>query len=272
MSNIFYTPFLMGGIGNQMFQISNVLSRGWENNIPSIFRPNSFNPMQGNNTKKYVDNIFRKLIFKDDIYPEIRLSESNWGYTKMNPPTNKSIEFYGYFQSSKNFYGYENEIKETFSPTEEFLLYAESQYPEIKKDDTLSIHIRRGDCFLNLDIHPVVTIDYINKCLDQIKDISHTFIFTDDKLWVKENIKLKNVTFVEESDDYKEIWLMSLCKNNIIVNSTFSWWGSYLNKNPNKIVIAPSIWFGPRGPKNYKDIYENNWTVIDVIYNNGFLQ
>ena len=64
---------------------------------------------------------------------------------------------------------------------------------------------------------------------------------------------------------------MSLCKNHIMVNSTFSWWATFLNTNANKKIVAPSIWFGPRGPQNYKDIYESNWTVLDVKYEDGWL-
>jgi hypothetical protein len=71
--------------------------------------------------------------------------------------------------------------------------------------------------------------------------------------------------------DYIELWLMSLCKNNILSNSSFSWWGSFLNENLNKKIIAPSVWFGPKGPKNYSDIFENNWQIINVHFENGEL-
>jgi hypothetical protein len=64
---------------------------------------------------------------------------------------------------------------------------------------------------------------------------------------------------------------MSLCKNNILSNSSFSWWGSFLNENLNKKIIAPSVWFGPKGPKNYSDIFENNWQIINVHFENGEL-
>ena len=56
-----------------------------------------------------------------------------------------------------------------------------------------------------------------------------------------------------------------------MVNSTLSWWGTFLNFNENKKIVAPSIWFGPRGPRNYKDIYESNWTVLEVNYEDGWL-
>ena len=67
------------------------------------------------------------------------------------------------------------------------------------------------------------------------------------------------------------MWLMSLCKNNILSNSSFSWWASFLNKNLEKIVISPSIWFGDSGPKFYDDIFEKNWIKIKVKNKNGEL-
>jgi hypothetical protein len=96
------------------------------------------------------------------------------------------------------------------------------------------------------------------------------FLFGDDKKWLKENFKGKNITLIDE-EDYVDMWLMSLCNHNIISNSTFSWWGSFLNKNPHKKIIAPSIWFGPNGPNNYKDIYQSDWKIINLEYNNGEL-
>jgi hypothetical protein len=267
---VFSTAFLMGGLGNQMFQISNALSQGWKNNVPTFFKCDAYTPMQAFKPKKYVDNIFRNIKFLDFSLPVKRVS-APWEYTELKLDWSSPIEFYGFFQSSKNFSEYKDRIIELFSPPDLVISELYSKYPELNFENTLSIHIRRGDCFQNPDIHPMPTVQYIEKCLDIIGEYSHVLIFTDDKIWVKENLKFENCTYIDD-EDYNEMWIMSLCKNNIISNSTFSWWGSFLNKNKNKKVIAPSIWFGPRGPQNYKDIYEDNWTVVDVNYNNGFFE
>lgn len=263
------SAILMGGLGNQIFQIAHAIAQGTRYNKEVVFVPNSWTQMQGNQTQKYINNIFRKLNFIQTIEGFQIVNEGNWEYSEKHP-TDKDTAFYGYYQSSKNFYGFHNKIKDLFSPSEDDIDNLTKKYPKILEKNSVSIHIRRGDYLKHTDIHPVVSMNYLQKSLTTIGEYSNIFLFCDDKKWAKENIKWKDVIFVDEQD-YLEMWLMSLCDNNIISNSTFSWWGSFLNKNPNKKIIAPSIWFGPKGPKNYKDIYELYWTIIDVKYENGWL-
>lgn len=260
---------LMGGLGNQIFQAAHAISQGLRYNRDVVFVPKSWTPMQGRQTENYIKNIFRNLKFVESIDGFEKVSEGPWEYIDIFPVDGNTV-FDGYFQSSKNFLGYNDKIREIFSPTNEFIDEMMEKHPELKLDNTLSVHIRRGDCFMNPDIHPIATEKYIEKAVKEVGDYSHVFVFSDDKEWVKENLKFENVTYVED-EDYREMWLMSLCKNNIIVNSTFSWWGSFLNKNQNKKIIAPSIWFGPRGPRNFQDIYEPYWKVIEVKYEDGWL-
>ena len=85
---------------------------------------------------------------------------------------------------------------------------------------------------------------------------------SDDINWCKENLKGDNIIFIEDEPDYVDLWLMSLCEHNIITNSSFSWWGSWLNKYQDKIVIAPKVWFGANKNLNPKDIYCEEWILI----------
>lgn len=259
----------MGGLGNQIFQAAHAISQGLKHQRDVVFVSHSWTPMQGRQTINYVSNIFRKLNFVDNLDNFEKVVEGPWEYSIVTPVENNTV-FDGYFQSSKNFLGYDEIVRDTFQPTEEFENEMIQKFPQLKEENTLSLHIRRGDCFMNPDIHPIARESYIEKSLKKIGDYSHVFIFSDDKDWVKENIKLENSIYVDD-EDYREIWLMSMCKNHIIVNSTFSWWGSFLNKNKNKKIVAPSIWFGPRGPRNYSDIYEPYWDIIDVKYEEGWL-
>jgi len=264
------TAYLMGGLGNQMFQISNVLSQSWDNGYEYSFNPKSYTPLQGNDTSKYVNNIFKKLNFTYDNLITQRHNEVTWSYYDKPKQFNSNIEFYGYYQSSKNFLNHRDKIIDIFSPSEEEIKLLIVKYPQIKLKDTLSLHIRRGDYVNSPTIHPLISKSYIETALNMIGEYSHLFIFTDDKSWVLQNLNPENFTIVTD-DDYNELWLMSMCTNNIISNSTFSWWGSFLNKNKNKRIIAPSVWFGEGGPKNYKDIYENNWEIIKTKIKEGEL-
>ena len=260
---------LMGGLGNQMFQAAHALAHAMKLNREAVFVPRSWTPMQGRQTDNYLNNIFRNMKFVDNIDGFEKVSEGPWEYIDVYAKDHDTV-FDGYFQSSKNFFGYYDEIRKIFSPTEEFITEMYEKHPELRQDNTLSIHIRRGDCFMNPDIHPIANEIYFERALKEIGEYSHVFVFSDDKDWAKENLKFENVTYVDD-EDYREMWLMSLCKNHIMVNSTFSWWGTFLNPNENKKIVAPSIWFGTRGPRNYGDIYESNWTVLEVKYEDGWL-
>ena len=108
-------------------------------------------------------------------------------------------------------------------------------------------------------------MNYINEAFSyfNLKNY-YILIFSDDIQWCKQNIKLDNCIYITSDifDDYEQLYLMSLCDDNIISNSSFSWWGSYLNNNINKKIIAPKIWFGTNCDYNSIDIYTNKMIII----------
>jgi hypothetical protein len=114
----------------------------------------------------------------------------------------------------------------------------------------ISMHYRRGDYAENLETtkyHGMPDSKYYSKALQYISERQNNLkvlVFSDDKDWVTKSVKLP-ITFeiIEGLEDIEELILMSHCKHNIIANSTFSWWGAWLNENPEKIVIAPKRWF-----------------------------
>ena len=260
----------MGGLGNQMFQAGHALAQGWKHNRETVFIPRSWTPMQGRETFHYRENIFRNLKFVDNIDGFTKVHEGPWEFSEINPVEDNTV-FEGYFQSGKNLLGFNDKIRETFGPTEQFISEIIQKYPQLNQDNTVSIHIRFGDYKQNPHIHPSVSKEYLDKALEMIGSYSHLFLFGDDKEWLSNNFTGDNITLVNEAD-YVDMWMMSLCKNNIIPSSTFSWWSAFLNKNINKKVIAPSIWFGPSGPQKYYDMYEPDWTKMDVIYSDGELK
>jgi hypothetical protein len=267
---MFLTSYLMGGLGNQMFQISKSVAEGMKNNIPIFFRTTSFIPMEGNQPTNYTKNIFRNLNFDNSKIPTFRINEQTWSYNKTNYTYTGPTELYGYYQSSKNFLNFRDEIQKLFLPTEEFKVKLKNQYPNIFEKDSVSIHVRRGDYLGISEVLPVLDKSYFDFCVKEFEN-SNIFIFSNDKEWVKKNLNYNNSTVVEGLDDYEELWSISLCDHNIMSNSSFSWWGSYLNLNKSKKTYVPSVWFGPNGEKNYQDIYEDGWIKIEVKYINGTL-
>ncbi len=186
----------------------------------------------------------------------------------------KGFIFKGYFQSAKYFDTYRKILCEFLyfiSPSEKKDL--KKKYNEIYHKDIISIalHIRRGD-YLRI---PKVLInlsetDYYKKSIiyfqEKFSKTNYKFIiFSDDQDWSKNYIKTnfpKLHPIFPIQKDYLELYLMSCCNHQIIANSSFSWWGAYLNKNPKKVVIAPKKWFGQQGPLNWDDLYVDGWKKI----------
>jgi len=121
------------------------------------------------------------------------------------------------------------------------------------------VHIRRGDYLNKIHKHPTQPKEYYYSAFSQFNEDIHFLIFSDDIEWCKNNLKYKYLYFIEEELDYISLYLMSLCNHNIIANSSFSWWGAWLNQETNKKVIAPSNWFGKNKKLNTKDLIPSKW-------------
>lgn len=140
----------------------------------------------------------------------------------------------------------------------------------IKESKSVSIHIRRGDFLTSnwSNTHFVIRdLSYYNRAIDFIKAKiinPYFFIFSDDMDWVKNNLIVENAFYIEHNEgkkSYIDMHLMSLCEHNIIANSTFSWWGAWLNQNNSKIVVAPNIWL--RGV-NCKELMPKDWIYLEL--------
>jgi hypothetical protein len=168
-----------------------------------------------------------------------------------------SIILEGYFQSYSYLKEHEKELIKEFIFKQPIL---DKCLLEMNKHlNPVSIHVRRGDYVA----HPnywVVTPEYFQEALNHFTDQEYTFlVFSDDIEWCK-NTFPEGVVYIEGNNQFEDLCMMSLCNHNIIANSSYSWWGAFLNKNPNKKVIAPSNWFTE--PKPLNGLYPNNWIVI----------
>ena len=166
----------------------------------------------------------------------------------LNP--SKGITFYfGGWHSENYFSPIREEVIDTFGFPAVDDVDNLALVEEIVSSTSVALHVRRGDYLSESNISlfgGVTTIEYFQKAIklleSQVKDC-HFFIFSNDMEWVKRNLHIPRVTYVSTNkgkDSWKDMYLMSICKHNIISNSTFSWWAAWLNTNPDKIVICPS--------------------------------
>jgi hypothetical protein len=266
---------LMGGLGNQLFQIFTLISVSIDNGID--FRIFEYkDDMEKRNT--FWDTLFKNIYdktFKSISGPIYQYNENVFHYTAFPKIRDKSNNYnlFGYFQSYKYFQGNLKEILD-------LLKLREIKKPYENKYDyknTISLHFRIGD-YINIQTHhPILPIDYYKNALDRlIADTDKNdwnilyFYEKNDKDIVDRSInELKNkyphLNFTEinhDLDDWEQMICMTFCSHNIIANSTFSWWGAYLNENDNH-VYYPDVWFGSAmGNKNLNDLFLNDWQKV----------
>jgi len=274
--NSFYSyPLLFGGLGNQLFEIAHAFAQGWTGGVTPILNLDALYESHHHTHKDdHLGNIFKKLptINKIDdakIMTEISHVEI------MNPTWDNHIGFSGHFQSSKHFLGHDEKIRQLFLPDEKDIKEIKKKYPGIDKPGTIAVHVRRGDYLMLSSILPTLDKKYYNLAIDSIGDYEHIYVFSDDADWPSKHILRKRMSFVEGNADYFDMWAMSLCNHTVISNSTFSWWGSFLNTHSDKQIYAPSLWFGTDWGADEKDrshmIHEDYWNIIEVKNINGVL-
>jgi hypothetical protein len=258
---------LNGGLGNVLFQIAAAYTLALNHNDTCAFDFSSSPVYQGNTYKTYRNNIFKKL--KDlpaKWRPDCIYKEKGCLYRPI--PYNKSLMLMGYFSGDKYIGNRRKEVLDLFLDRGilDNLKYGFNGI----LSNSVSLHIRRGDYLKFKDVYIQLGVDYYQRALEIIREkaqVDHVLVFSDDIGWCKDNIKMSNVYFSEFLPDFCDLFLMSLCSHNVMANSSFSWWGSYLNENPYKIIIAPEEWFIKEGqslgrPENSEHAVCDNWIRI----------
>ena len=253
---------LMGGLGNMMYQIATSHSIALRDNKEMICDITEMQIPHKPYTY-YTNNIFRNIKFSNSLTNLKNMGEGGFHYTPI-PKINGNIKLVGHFQSEKYFIEHRDKILELFEIDNTTKTYLSEKYGDIINQDTCSIHIRRGDYLGFPNYHPTQSIEYYKEAIQIIGEEKHFLVFSDDIKWCKENFGfLINKTLISDNKDYEDLYLMSMCKNNIIANSTFSWWGAWLNKNETKKVIAPKKWFGVSNSHlDTSDLYCEKWITI----------
>lgn len=278
------TCHLMGGLGNQLFQIFTTVSYAITHNQRFGFL--NVGTLGGNGcTKRHTYwNTFlcRLQPFLLMKYPDnisiIREKTFYYNELLIDKNINKDILLYGYFQSYKYFENSYNSICKMIclEKMKTELLYK----LKINSDyliNSISMHFRLGDYKNIQQYHPLLEYEYYLNSLDYIKskspDIKYNIYYfceEDDITDVINKINKLEKIYPEYTfkhcdntlNDWEQLLLMSCCNHNIIANSTFSWWGAYLNNCMDKIVCYPSVWFGLSSTHDIKDLCPENWIKI----------
>jgi hypothetical protein len=255
---------IKGGLGNMMFQIACAQAYSLKHDCEPIITTDNSIAVHKHITY-YKENILKNVNLIPDFNFNnfIKYTEPSFSFNEI-PFLNKNIYLDGYFQSEKYFVDYRKEILNLFSFSKETIILIENKYKDVLDKNTCSMHVRRGDYLKYPNIHPSQNVAYYMKALKKMPEDSLCLVFSDDINWCKDNFPdIENkFVFIDGNNDYEDLLLMSLCKNNIICNSSFSWWASWLNKNENKIVISPAKWFGSGSSYDTKDLYCENWIKI----------
>jgi len=267
------TTVLMGGLGNQLFQLFNLMAYA-ETNKQDFYLEDI--PTQREDRPFYWDTLLAPL--RKYLKPPVPLPVYQEPRFEYDPITsyrqiNQPFKFLGYFQSYRYFQKYETLLMERIE-LPATLERTRQLYP-FDFSTTISMHFRIGDYKYLQDYHPVLPISYYINALNVVRRMTTArkviyFYEPADQKEVEEHIEklvtmFPELTFVSIDHtvpDHEQLALMACCSHQIIANSTFSWWGAYFNPNPEKIVTYPSKWFGPAQNKDTSDLFPTTWIKI----------
>jgi hypothetical protein len=289
---------LKGGLGNQLFQYSVARSLSEKQHSKVMLDLNVYNQTGLKPHEFYALNHFRinagvannfdlEFFYSNNTFKKIQrkimrltgtgstkqIYEKKWFVFEPDIFTHTgNVYLHGYWQSEKYFRSIKNIIRAEISlkdPLTQKTLMVSKEI--LSKKNTVSLHIRRGDYVTDVQTYNTLglcSLDYYKKCISilrkELGDLN-IYVFSDDLIWVKKNLVFDfPLHFVDHNDieySYEDMYLMSLCEHNIIANSSFSWWGAWLNKNENKKVFVPQKWTVD-AKSVYPDLIPEEWNLI----------
>ena len=253
-------PLLGGRLGNNLFMIAHAYAKGIEYNKQVVI----FQPHVQYHGNDYSKNIFRKLEFTEEL-----IDSKNFNH--VIPSDDQPTLYFGYYQSESYFEKYSENIKSLFGPPLDFITRVKSELPFLFDRKVTVINVRKGDYLHSPNYHPTFSVEYINDVVKHIPNTDIYLIASDDITWCKENIHFDNQYFLEGWAPEEQLWILSMCHNFIIANSSFSWWAAYLSRHTEKIVLAPETWFGPEYLHKWDNVYCKGWTIIPSYFKNGLI-
>lgn len=274
---------ITGGLGNQMFiyafylrmkkrfpntriDLSDMVHyhvhQGYE--LHRIFRLPEDEFCINRNLKKVLEFLFFRKIYERKQKGSLQAYEKSYLWPL--------LYFKGFYQSERYFADIETEVREAFRFD---LAKASAKTCALAREidsriDSVSLHIRRGD-YLEArhweNTGSVCQLPYYQNAIAEIsRRVENPFfyVFSDDMEWVKKNIPLERAVYIDwnhGADNWQDMMLMSHCRHHIICNSTFSWWGAWLDANQDKLVIAPNRWFRHTETPY---IYPKDWITVPI--------
>lgn len=242
----------IGQLGNHMFRVSSLIGLadrfGLQYSIPNWWAADMFNldfELESNefHTENYSPR--NTLGFDTDLVEYITKNKKR--------PINLNF-VNGYFQSYEYFHHIRDDIANMFNPSVYF------------EEGICAVNIRRGEYITKPDYHPLCSMEYYNTAMKHITsktNVDKFRVFSDDIYWCRENFIGDQFEFFDSTDIHKQLIGLAQCEHIIMANSSFSWWGAYLNKNPDQIVIVPEKWFGPKySHLDKRGLYAPGWEIL----------
>jgi hypothetical protein len=236
-----------GRLGNQLFQMAATISLAMENGESYGF------PRWAYEEKFAISNCFHDQLPEGPEYRETRFA---WDPISHQP----GLRLYGFFQSQQYFGKFAPLIRRLLSPR---ITLSRTKYLGIA-----SVHVRRGDYLDKPDCHPPLSVAYYDKAEEILRrsGISEFIVFSDDPMWCRRTLlpDRRGWRMAKHGNEIAHLAEMSACEAHIIANSSFSWWGAWLNPSALKRVIAPKKWFGPTLDPTHptRDLIPPTWTRI----------
>jgi hypothetical protein len=268
----FLTIELMGGLGNQLFQIvlGYVLSKRF--GLGLHINKDRFFCGQGSNPSTYVSSLYKRLQFTSaPIRIQYTYNEKQWSYYNLNNDmfellkSQNHISVKGYWQSESHFPNMKEELRTLFDLHRPFtnipkqIFLENPQLLEINTNACL-LSVRRGDYLKHPHIHNPCGMTYYNKAISYFPKSTQFYILSDDLEWCKANFSGDQYVFLDIKNDLHTFYVGMLFPNYILSNSTFYWWMSYFSIYDSPRIIAPDKWLSL---PNYHTIYRSDMIIVE---------
>ncbi|WP_207477535.1 alpha-1,2-fucosyltransferase [Arenibaculum pallidiluteum] len=269
-----------GRLGNQMFQLAALYARaksgGFDLRLPlenTSFRPLGPADAQTGNPMPVKLDLFDAFDLNTDCLrplEQIRshikflFNEPGFEYSADVLRTPDGTAFRGYFQSFRYFLECAADVRRLFTFKNAWRLEAESYLRDVRRGDCelVSLHVRRTDYVGAANLHYALQNEYYRVAADRVGAGRRFLIFSDDLDWCREEFSDLEAQYVETTSPYIDLQIMAMCDHHIIANSSYSWWGAWLNPTQSKTVIYPRQWFAGQSAKSTKDLCPGDWMAI----------